>query len=370
MRHVDEGLLHAWLDGQLDALGPGAAEEAARHLESCGECRARLEEARAVRGRAEALLRGDLLSVEIPPFEALAARAGAPARRPRRGRALAWAASVVLAVGAGWLARSSLREPEPPARTVGGGSAPAASGPVASAPAPEPTPPGTGAAPAPAEPRPSPAPATPPPVRVAAREAVEPAPGGGSGGAAPAAPVLAETLPVPTPSAPPPPAQVAAREAGPEEAARALEFTESARRRGPTRDSTAALSLEGLVVTGADGWLTIGTAEARRLLGRSPLRVRGLRVVSVQAGRMEGREVVRVRQALDGGGLLTLVQARPAAGLAPAGAAAPAAGSPSEARDDTPGELSRLHRVVGAVTVTASAPLPADSLARLLERLR
>ncbi|MET0398640.1 MAG: zf-HC2 domain-containing protein, partial [Longimicrobiaceae bacterium] len=116
MQHVDEGLLHAWLDGERAALGSARAEEIRRHLDGCAECRTRLGEARDLRDRADALLRGGgPVGVEIPPFESLAGRA--PARRSRT-RMLAWAASLVLAVGAGWLARGAPDPGEPSARTA------------------------------------------------------------------------------------------------------------------------------------------------------------------------------------------------------------------------------------------------------------
>ena len=143
MPHVDEGRLTAWLDGAL-APGDPVGAEIARHLETCADCRRRLEEARELRGQTEAIL----AAAEAPPsrapgFARLAARAGSGptpdgARGPRRRRrwsvpatGLAWAASVALAVSAGWLARDlSLRRGE--------GAAPFAGAPAV----PEPGPPG------------------------------------------------------------------------------------------------------------------------------------------------------------------------------------------------------------------------------------
>lgn len=372
MRHVDEGLLHAWLDGELAALGPSREAELLRHLAECAECRARLEEERAVRERAYALLRGDPLAVEAPPFETVAARAGLSARRPPRRAALVWAATVVLALGAGWLARSTLQRPEPAGetRTLAVAAREEAPPPVSSAA------PSVPAAEAPAAPRPQAPDPTPAPLRVAAREEAaqtEPA------APEPPAPRAAE---VPAVAAAPAVSGAAGGRAEPAPAApraervrrrMALRESESARARRTFPDS-APLALEGLVVTGAgtpgagvpdaDGWREVEGGEARRLLRREPLRVRGLPVVDVRAGRVDGREVVRVRQALGGGALLSLVQARDVSPSPPA-ASAPA----PEARDVAP-EHTRLVRHVGGVTVTASAPLPADSLGRLLERLR
>lgn len=143
MPHIAEGLLHAHLDG---ALGPDEQLEwtaAERHLEVCPDCRERLEEARDLRARARDLLGGTAASVPPGPgFEALAAEADArrdagdegmgasmPARPDARvgGTApwwqstarLAWAASLVLAAGAGWFGHELLMEqgggPPPPA---------------------------------------------------------------------------------------------------------------------------------------------------------------------------------------------------------------------------------------------------------------
>src|SRR5690606_19926117 len=117
MSHVDEGLLHAYLDG---ALVPGSEAYAAirEHLARCADCRVRLEEARVLRDRAaEALLAVSLDEIPVPPFDAIVERSrGGAARRgvvvgrlPVRARRVrfvhaAWAASVALAVAAGWAA--------------------------------------------------------------------------------------------------------------------------------------------------------------------------------------------------------------------------------------------------------------------------
>ncbi|HLU26294.1 MAG TPA: zf-HC2 domain-containing protein [Longimicrobiales bacterium] len=121
MSHVDEGLLHAYLDG---ALVPGDEAYAAirEHLARCADCRVRLEEARVLRDRAaEALLAVSLDEIPVPPFDAIVERSrGGAARRgvvvgrlPVRARRVrfvhaAWAASVALAVAAGWAAHGWL----------------------------------------------------------------------------------------------------------------------------------------------------------------------------------------------------------------------------------------------------------------------
>jgi hypothetical protein len=116
MPHITEGLLHAYLDGAVGALtpageapdGPTVADVEA-HLQACADCRARLEAERAVRAAAGLVLADAGGSVEVPPFDALLpdmAMRGAPRRR-RTWLPLAWAASLFLALGAGWWAAST-----------------------------------------------------------------------------------------------------------------------------------------------------------------------------------------------------------------------------------------------------------------------
>lgn len=121
MSHVDDGALHAYLDGALDEYG---AEEAARvrgHLDACADCSARLAEEARVREEAGAVLAGAVPEVELPPFEELRALAGARGHARRgldRLQRLGWAASVVLALGTGWLLRG-FEPPTPGARPTG-----------------------------------------------------------------------------------------------------------------------------------------------------------------------------------------------------------------------------------------------------------
>jgi len=101
MSHVDDGTLHAYLDGELT---PVESERLDAHLAACEACRARLEEERALIERAS-----KLLSRAVP---ATPERAAPPLHQLRRPRVawrlripLAWAATVVMAVGIGWLLR-------------------------------------------------------------------------------------------------------------------------------------------------------------------------------------------------------------------------------------------------------------------------
>lgn len=105
MPHVDEGTLHAYLDGELPSAERKTVET---HLAECASCRATLVDERALLERASALL-GAARPAERPgpPFEQLRPRRS-PKRSPWRVRMpVAWAASIALALGLGYY----LREP-------------------------------------------------------------------------------------------------------------------------------------------------------------------------------------------------------------------------------------------------------------------
>jgi len=99
MSHVDEGTLHAYLDG---ALPPDERAPVETHLAGCPEGQGRLAEARALIARADALLALALPGEKAaPPLHELR-------RRPLWWRVrwpVAWAASIMLAVGLGWIVR-------------------------------------------------------------------------------------------------------------------------------------------------------------------------------------------------------------------------------------------------------------------------
>jgi hypothetical protein len=131
MSHVDEGLLHAWLDGAIPPTDD-PHDEISAHLALCADCRARLEGARLLKDRANGVLRSARSGMVVPAadFASVVARAAvrrraeeqtadtvadssaAPvpaARQVMTGRRpampLAWAASIALALAAGWLGR-------------------------------------------------------------------------------------------------------------------------------------------------------------------------------------------------------------------------------------------------------------------------
>jgi anti-sigma factor RsiW len=110
MRHLDEGLLTELLDGEL--AGPEQREVEA-HLRTCAECRDRLAELKGFMQEADQL---------VTALDEPRAPASQPVHRQRRYRALAWAASIVMAVALGFGARSMLRNRRP-AMAIGDKSA-------------------------------------------------------------------------------------------------------------------------------------------------------------------------------------------------------------------------------------------------------
>jgi putative zinc finger protein len=104
MSHVDEGTLHAYLDGELPPAERAGLES---HLEQCNACQTLLTEEQALRERASALLGATRPSERpVPPFQELRRAQRRPAPWYAR-RTFAWAASLVLAVGLGYYLRGS-----------------------------------------------------------------------------------------------------------------------------------------------------------------------------------------------------------------------------------------------------------------------
>ena len=123
MPHISEGQLHAWLDG---AIPEGSEEQRTirLHVEACSDCAARLDEARALRGDAGEILESIIPRGSAPSFEQIRQRARAEAGDPRPAASggarvrmgwlspqrLGWAATIALALGAGWIGRAVLEE--------------------------------------------------------------------------------------------------------------------------------------------------------------------------------------------------------------------------------------------------------------------
>src|SRR5262245_4014547 len=101
MSHVDDGTLHTYLDGELS---PVEVERLEAHLTGCSTCRARLDEERALIERAS-----KLLGIAVPPGPERTAPPLHQLKQPRVvGRRLviplAWAATIVIALGLGYYA--------------------------------------------------------------------------------------------------------------------------------------------------------------------------------------------------------------------------------------------------------------------------
>jgi anti-sigma factor RsiW len=143
MRHIPEDELHAYLD---QGLSRSQCVEIESHLADCPSCQATRDGIAALRDRTTALLSRLAPPRGFPPaFEVLRDRAVAAAnQRRRRMHAIAWAASVVAAVGLGWSASSLARLLEVSrATTTSVATAPAPAAPATTAvptPAPEPAP--------------------------------------------------------------------------------------------------------------------------------------------------------------------------------------------------------------------------------------
>jgi hypothetical protein len=103
MRHIPEEELHAYLD---QGLSRSQCVEIESHLAACPSCQASRDAIAALRDRTTALLAKLAPPRGFPPaFESLRRRAAVQATaRRRRIQIVAWAASLIVAVGLGWMA--------------------------------------------------------------------------------------------------------------------------------------------------------------------------------------------------------------------------------------------------------------------------
>jgi hypothetical protein len=126
LRHVPEEELHAYLD---QALSRSQCVEIEHHLSECDACRAERDAIAALRDRTTALLVGaSPRRIRPRPFTQVSATfAERRQRRAARIRTLAWAASVVGALGLGWaMSRATSPLVPTPEREAAGPAAPAA----------------------------------------------------------------------------------------------------------------------------------------------------------------------------------------------------------------------------------------------------
>jgi hypothetical protein len=370
MQHLDDGQIAELIDS---ASGPpgGAVDE---HLRACAVCRERVQDARAIAARAKAILGaavpGGSAGSVVPPFEEVLHRAGrARTRRVRMGatRWLAWAATLVIAGGVGWVARDQLGFPRNTFR-------PATSSLESAARAPE-TPTATGqTSPVALADRAMPveeqkphvanegkvgAPATPPPppaLAVGGAEARQES-------TATDRLVAGRREDQAAVAAPPPVAQnMAAPNRERLDAHRALVEPEA-----PAMAKTAANVADAI---DAREWVPATRETAERALGGPIVTVEGLRVVSY-ALRLAGGVQVRTVQSLGAGIELELRQsaAPPARGaVTPAPGGAGAAG------------IAEMHVTAAAPAtdtiaingfrIVGRAPISVDSLRALLKRIK
>src|SRR6266550_4363565 len=376
MPHVDEGTLHAYLDGELPSAERKTLEA---HLAECASCRAMLEEERALLDRASALL-GTARPTDrpAPPFEQLSLPR-APRRSPWRVRtSVAWAASIALALGIGYY----LRQPS--------------TGPAASAPEqhdvalvqqaneqdkfaerfaqpadradenkPAPGTPRSRAAARAPSPVPAPAPSTveavavpipqAPPLAVArgiAEGVVKPAPVAKTDSAAASALIVdggivrQQSAAAPSRNAAPAPAP-------------ALEYMSTdSLTRGAAGVSQAtsrqSVELRGRATT--TSWPIINRGTARSLLGTDPVGLPGLARQIRRSPAADGTVVVEQR--IDSATTIQIFQRQ--SGKAALDSSAKAEIAPAD----------RLARYLGRLRVEISGPLSTDSLNKLLDQVQ
>lgn len=106
MQHLDDGLIQELVDGEVPSADLPPIQ---RHLAECASCRARLDAVRTMVGETDALI--EMLDDEAAPAPAALV---IPRKTPTWPRHLAWAASLVLAVGLGYAGRDLVRIAPPP----------------------------------------------------------------------------------------------------------------------------------------------------------------------------------------------------------------------------------------------------------------
>jgi hypothetical protein len=107
MSHLDEGTLQAWLDGARSGLDPSKLASIERHVGACDACASRADALARSSFRTHALLSvgRDQYAPRVP-YEDVAERARGTRTRVRsrvRKIQLTWAASVLCAIGLGWI---------------------------------------------------------------------------------------------------------------------------------------------------------------------------------------------------------------------------------------------------------------------------
>ena len=328
MSHVDDGMLHAYLDGEL---APADARGVDAHMAQCSDCRRRLDEERALIARAAELLAlATPPDRELPPFRAGDVKP--PARLWWQVRLpLAWAATVLFALGIGSYLGS--RSAASRSRVVTDQQAPVPAGDSVALPR----------------------------GRALAQRVLKRAP----------SPVPAARPRVPTRLAD----SIAPRRAEPVEPRADTDAAVAAYAERRSLDAAARSILQEKVSRDErNPWQkgnAISVDSARRVLGANPLVVPGVPIEAIYHGRRIGfSDVVIVEQALDSATMIEVINARAAPaflnGVVVAGAPArsqPAETRPRPAPQAAPSpDAGLFHDVRG--------PVSADSLAALRRRLQ
>ena len=342
MSHPDEGTIQMLLDGEL---GQDERARIEAHAAGCVACAAKIAAARAFQLEADRL-------VEVLDVPTHAATPPAPHRRGPMLQALAWAASIVLAVGLGYYGRGGV--PTRGAETSKGDRPPPTS----------PTLTGQAVAPQVAAP-----PSTAAPAPGAAQRRAEAAPPAG-------APLTDERqrsgaeLKQPPSASPPPPTEAAGAAAREDHASRdasaptanALQVKTAAEAEVPS-----ALAAAGGRNEPVTGWRVIALEEAVRILGGQVRLIDGLSPERVETGpgtAVAGAEpsaaVVRVVYA---SGAIVLDEQR--VGAAAAGGRLEAARAERAAVAPPVG-----WREAGAIRFAVTGSVPPDSLRALAARVR
>lgn len=363
MSHVDRETLHAYLDGE-SASGVLDRQAIDEHIVHCGECAAALDDVRRVKDRAAQILSASgPLDVSAPPFEQLRALSDAPKRPgsvPSLGRmkAIGWAATIVLAVGAGWYARTAL---------MTGGPAPAQ---ISRSEIPVGTIPMEDQAAAPESDLDELAPTLAQAQRGANASAhdrsLSDSTTGESAARDSATPVHLEDVLEQVAAAP---EQTGGETATPAEfreglKARKVAGAETVRRVNVAPQSGAGVGAERTV------WIAASEEEAEASLASGVPVIEGVEVIDYATSTVAGRGLVRVRQRLNRQLIVELIVQQVASPdrLARGRAESSVA---SQLRDAAaPDTLNSAHALRNGLGITLNGALPVDSLRALMQRVR